>query len=835
MNKKNIYYTIIINILTLLCVSFLLVTGVSMVRTKLLKNAQSMGMSLAKSYGLEEEQNIEMFENFLTLGSRYVNEISHAGQNRENIQRWMMDYFAKLTDILGENTVDLYAVIDGQIIAQSPWSGDEGYHFQDTQWYQLAIEHKNEICFTDIYRDAITQDMIITASISLESDGDVFAMDIYPDRIHEQEKDPYDLIENSSLLVCDSHGQAIYTSFSDKYTSEEITTYTKKLFSEIEKGKLDDYDTSFTDNEGVNRGVYYSKLNNGWMVILTIPMNDLLMEDGNMIIYGLIFVGIFLMMALVILFIRDLFHYKKMSEADKTIDILSESFYAIYRLDIVHGTYKAIKGSSDLKQTMNQEGKYEELLNAVETVVQKETYQEFLSCFSLDSIRQRVKDNVMDYGGDYLRLFDGVYRWVNIRTLYNNDISQNVVILCFKDIDVEKKQELQQMVLLEEALQAGKKNIEAKNTFFNNMSHDLRTPLNAIIGLTELATKNNSFAKVKDYLHKIAFSGQQMLTLVNDILELSQMESGNRDIHCQPFDLESCIKNVCEIFEAKKLKEDKQFDVVIDLIHKDISSDETKIIQILTNIISNSFKYTEPGDRIILEAKEKEYYHFYQVCFTIEDTGIGMSKDFLKHIFEPYAREKHFSKNTVVGTGLGMPIVKNLIEMLNGEIKIESEPGQGTKTTIIIPVYLPEHEQNTYRSEEKNASLNILTGKKILLVEDNTLNMEIATDLLEMNGVQVTQAENGQEALDKFIASSAYFFDLILMDMKMPVMDGCQATAKIRSLDRADAKTVPIVALSANAFSEDIDQALRAGMNGHLSKPIDLTALCKTLYQYFDR
>lgn len=831
LNKKNTFLSIMINALTLLCVAVVLIVGISMVRTKLLKNAQNMGMSLAQSYALEEEKNFKIFENFLDLGSQYINQISDNGQGSEEIQHWMVDYFAKLTNILGDKYVDPYAVIDGKIIAETPWEGDADYDYQSSQWYQLAMQKKGEICFTDAYTDAITGDIVFTACVALEKEGDVFAMDIYPEKMHTSEKGNYELIEDSSLFVCDSHGNLIYTTINDKYGDEEIKEYASILYKEIESGQLYDYDATFTDNQGVNRGVYYSKMDNGWTVVITIPISVLLMEDGNFLIYGLIFIGAVLIIVLAVMFIRDLLNYRKIREADRTIEILSDSFYAIYLLDIQNGTYKSIKNADDMDDRLSKEGKYEDLINLIKTVVQKGTYQEFGNCFSLESIRQRVKENIMDYGGDYQRLFGDTYRWVNVRTLYNQRISKNNIILCFKDIDVEKKQELQHTLLLEEALETSKKNVDAKTVFFNNMSHDLRTPLNAIIGFTDLAMQNDSFEKVKGYLKKIAFSGKQMLTLVNDILELSRMESGNRHVDYKVFNLEQCILNVCDIFEAKKIEDQKQFDVHIDLIHKNISSDETKVVQILTNIISNSFKYSEPHDTITVDIKEYEYYQSYKVEFIIQDTGIGMSQEFLEHIFEPYARETHFSKNEVVGTGLGMPIVKNLIEMLSGEISIESQLGQGTKITISIPVYLPENAE-VEEITEQHVDPDILKGKRVLLVEDNDLNIEIATDILEMHDVEVTQAHHGQEALELFVKSAPFSFDLILMDMQMPVMDGCTATEKIRVLERADAKTIPIIAVSANAFSEDIDKALRAGMNAHLPKPINFDALCKLMIQY---
>ena len=351
----------------------------------------------------------------------------------------------------------------------------------------------------------------------------------------------------------------------------------------------------------------------------------------------------------------------------------------------------------------------------------------------------------------------------------------------------------------------------------------MRTPLNAIIGFSKLALKHlDESDKIKDYLKKISYSGNQLLALINDILELSKMEAGQRHLDYKTFDIEKAIHETWGLFEERMIEEKKEFQLHIDIQNIMVKGDEFKIHQILNNLLSNAVKYSESGDQITLDVKEMIYQNHHKIQFVVEDTGIGMSQPFLEHLFEPYARETHFSVKSTIGTGLGMPIVKSLVEQMSGEINVESELGKGTKFTVIIPFDVVQKEENISVSK---SDVSLLKGKRVLLVEDNDLNMEIASEILKMNDMEVMTARNGQEALHVFETSPLFSIDMILMDMQMPVMDGCQATEMIRQLDRPDASSVMIIALTANAFSEDISKALRAGMNAHVSKPIHIKVL----------
>ena len=823
LRKNQSTLSIIMSSLTLLIVIAIITISVFLVRNKLLKNAQDMGMALVQSYAMEEETTITMFKDFLDMGSQYVNELSEKKNSEQTIQLWMKDYFSKLTHILGEKIVDPYAVIDDKIIAQNAWAGDQTYRYQDTRWYQQTLENPGQIMFTDAYQDVITNETIITASIALENEGDVLAMDIYPSKIVADQKKIQSAYQNSFFYMSDSKGQLIYALTPYEMEQSQLQEYNHDLFTSIQKGEYAHYDDYYVNQEGKQIGVYYYQMDNGWIAIMTIPFQDLLMDESNFLIYILVVTGIIFIIILFIMIIKNVRQLRKIRRFDQIIQILSESYYAMYRIHIHNGTYEVIKTSPAYQLDLPKTGPYQQLLKTVRTVVEQGAFQEFSMCFSLESIRGRVQEGISDYGGDFKRRFEDDYRWVNVRTLYNQKISRDEVILCFKDVDVEKRQELGHMLLLQRTLETNKKNIEAKTAFFNHMSHDMRTPLNAIIGFSKLALKHlDESDKIKDYLKKISYSGNQLLALINDILELSKMEAGQRHLDYKTFDIEKAIHETWGLFEERMIEEKKVFQLHIDIQNTVVIGDEFKIHQILNNLLSNAVKYSESGDQITLDVKEMIYQNHHKIQFVVEDTGIGMSQPFLEHLFEPYARETHFSVKSTIGTGLGMPIVKSLVEQMSGKITVESELGKGTKFTVMIPFEIVQKQEDIPVSK---SDVSLLKGKRVLLVEDNDLNMEIASEMLKMNDMEVITAKNGQEALHVFETSPLFSIDMILMDMQMPVMDGCQATEMIRQLDRPDAKTVMIIALTANAFSEDVSRALRVGMNAHVSKPIRMKVL----------
>ena len=432
--KRGSINTVLSILLMVACVS-MLIFGVILVRAKLLQNTQDLGMSLAESYGAEEELQVTTFRNFLELGSQYVEELSNSGADTEEIQTWLHSYFAKITAIVGENVMDPYAVIDGATVAANPWEGDDGYDYQGTDWYRQALEADGEVIFTDAYIDAITGSPVITAARKFEGSDDVLAMDFFPRNFHERAESK-SLPEDGSLYLCDSKGTLLYSSTKWDASDEELQYFTDELFKGIQDGSLLAYDASFRDPDGVQRGAYYYKMSNGWTVILTIPFQTVLMGERNLPVMTMVGISALVIVAMLVMVIRDLVNSRRIRQADTTIHILSDSFYAIYRVNYKTGVYEAIKTSPDVADALSKIGDYQRLLSTVGTLVDPETFQEFSLAFSLESIRQRVAAKIPDYGGDYQRRFGDVYKWVNIRTLYDGSRAPEEVIIFFRELDL---------------------------------------------------------------------------------------------------------------------------------------------------------------------------------------------------------------------------------------------------------------------------------------------------------------------------------------------------------------------------------------------------------------
>ena len=408
-----------------------------------------------------------------------------------------------------------------------------------------------------------------------------------------------------------------------------------------------------------------------------------------------------------------------------------------------------------------------------------------------------------------------------------------LIATVFYLISSKKHRERQYEAELEKAAEQAKNANEAKTRFLFNMSHDIRTPMNAIVGFSGLLEKNlQNERKAKEYLEKIQSSSNLLLRIINQVLEMARIESGTAVLQLKAEDMDALFHRVNTVFEEDVRKKNLQYHAVLDVRHHYVVCDQTKLQEIMLNIISNAIKYTPEGHSIYVEIHEaaSEYPSKIHYIFSCEDTGIGMSEEYLPHIYEEFSREHSTTENKVPGTGLGLPIIKSMIELMGGSIQVESRQGIGTKFTIDLSFDIALKEE-VYGSEDtiESSAIHTIKGKRILLVEDNELNAEIAKTVLEDVGALITRAENGQQALELFKEKPAGTFDVILMDLMMPVMDGYTATRKIRELERSDAKTVPIIAMTANAFQEDAEKCIAVGMNAHLAKPLDIEKMKKTI------
>ena len=375
---------------------------------------------------------------------------------------------------------------------------------------------------------------------------------------------------------------------------------------------------------------------------------------------------------------------------------------------------------------------------------------------------------------------------------------------------------------------------EAKTRFLFYMSHDIRTPMNAIIGFADLLEKHlDDKKRVIDYISKIKHSSSFLLSLINYVLEMARIESGKATLKTETGDLKNLVNTLNDVFEPSIEEKKLQYTCNLKVENPYVNCDKTKLREILLNVISNSIKYTPEGGSVTVDITEEGHdaekkVSFYR--FTIEDTGIGMSKEYLPHIFEEFSRENTSTESKVIGTGLGLPIVKSLVDLMGGTIEVSSEVTVGTKTIIILPFLVSEEEcKNAVQEQQESTKLlTLLMGKRILLAEDNELNAEIAITILEEEGLKVEWAEDGIKCLEMLKKVPEDYYDMILMDIQMPNMDGYRTTEEIRSLPDKRAQ-IPIVAMTANVFDEDKKKAYEAGMNGYIAKPIDTKAIFSTL------
>ena len=388
----------------------------------------------------------------------------------------------------------------------------------------------------------------------------------------------------------------------------------------------------------------------------------------------------------------------------------------------------------------------------------------------------------------------------------------------------------EQRKVISDALIAAENANRAKTTFLNNMSHDIRTPMNAIVGFTALAESNiDDKEQVQDYLGKISVSSQHLLSLINDVLDMSRIESGKIVLEEDDVHLPDVINDIRTIIQPNIDEKNQDLSVgTAGIVNEDIVTDKMRLNQILLNLLSNAMKFTPEGGAIDFSATEKPSSEegYTNIEFRVKDNGIGMNEEFKGKIFEAFTREKSSTVSGIQGTGLGMAITKNIVDMMGGTIKVISEEGKGSEFIVDIPCRISDAPKDKEEAPEVKVDL---TGKRILLAEDNEMNQMIATAILEGVGCIVEVAGDGTYAVEKIKDQPAGYYDVILMDIQMPNMDGYQASKEIRALDDPVKANIPIIALTANAFEEDRKVAIEAGMNGHLAKPYDIERMMEML------
>ncbi len=534
-------------------------------------------------------------------------------------------------------------------------------------------------------------------------------------------------------------------------------------------------------------------------------------------------------------------------------DKLQAEYTSVYLVDIERDTIRKVyaKAGHGKLATLRRNSYSQNILNYANNNVAPEYRDLWRNLSNIEYLRhylskQNSRENVY-------RVVNGEHAWRRNAMIVlerKNDIPVSMV-LTFVAIDSARAKELeldakiaQQKIELEEqhrmlelALQRAEAASIAKTTFLSNVSHDIRTPMNAILGFVGLARKHPENTElVTEYLDKAISSSNHLMNLINDVLDMSRIESGKLKLEVRANNLISIVHDIENVVQGQSESEDRVIEFSSDILHTDVYCDGLRLRQALINIIGNSIKFTKTNGHIsflIREIDAKEGYADYVV--RIKDDGIGMSQEFVSRIFEPFERERSSTISGTQGAGLGMAITKEIVDLMDGHMSIDSKLSKGTEFTIYFKLKLCERAVTAESEPESETDIlarDVFSGKHILVVEDNEINLEIISAILEEKGIIVDAAVNGREAVEKIKVANPDSYAMIFMDIQMPVMDGYEATRQIRAIDSPWVSSLPIVAMTANAFKEDRDRALEAGMEDHIAKPIDIDMLNRVLYKY---
>ncbi len=525
-----------------------------------------------------------------------------------------------------------------------------------------------------------------------------------------------------------------------------------------------------------------------------------------------------------IIFVEDITDekYRKMM-----IDALIKKKYSLLMcVDAITGEYTVYMDNKTSLKSMCSGNNYEELIEKYfNNRLHNKDKQEFIETNKLDNILKNLKYDNSQYSKVF-EIYDDnnkvTYQQLDFMYM---DYKSKQILITYTDITESIRERDEKNRKLKEALKQVKKANKAKSEFLSRMSHDMRTPMNGIIGLTDILLSDSTVSdSIRKKLLEMKEAEDLLLSLVNDVLDMQKIESNKLVLSKQFYPFVDIIKNIELCIRPQLNVKDIKFNISYEEIRKcNIYVDKLRISQVFINILSNSIKFTPNGGTINCEIKKLGLHDdVADIEVMISDSGIGMSEEFLEHIFEPFEQEDNEISSSYVGTGLGMAIVKNIIELMDGSIDIKSSKGVGTTTIVRLSFKISQEKPKQLKeksSDDKNVNLE---GKRVLLCEDNELNIKVAASMLKERKMEVITAKNGQEAIDIFTSSEPETFDIILMDIRMPIINGLKASSMIRKLDRSDAKTIPIVALTANAYDQEIEVCRQAGMNAHIAKPINI-------------
>lgn len=962
------------NIMILAVFVLVLIYCTHVLQDILCENTNEMGLALVKNYSSAEEQNIRTCEAVLNICTDYVAEREQEGVSPEELGEGLYPFMYGLTDLYGRDKIQTYGRVNGgsslvSILPEIESMTD--YDVTVQEWYREAAGSNGETYISSVYTDILTGLPVVTMCRIIPETESFLAIDMKPACFAVSGED-MGLPDQASYFLVDRNGALLYYMSSWDYEREEFQELVDGYRENAVCKSTSHVSENIRGSDGIVRNVYFYHMDNGWTGILTIPRDEILSSSDRFRNISFLLAG-FGVIVILFQFIREYRNDRREKEYmvyQKAMNSTARACRAIYYVDIR-------KGTADMVYPLEADGKprhstYEkEVTERFKYGVVAEEHCELVADFlDMSNIIKRLeeRDHIeLQFKRSIIGANKKVnnsrgYEWcsISVTVAEKSDGKLSAVAMAIRSIDdvIEREEEQKQMLAL--AVARAEAASRAKSDFLSRMSHDIRTPMNAILGMTSIAAMHiDEKSRVLDALDKITVSGRHLLGLINDVLDMSRIESGKVKLTEENFHLSDTVDNILTVFHsqvnAKHLKLEVQ---VVCLEHESVIGDEQHLQQIFMNIMGNAVKFTPPGGSITIRIEEKPSHISGRGCyeFAFEDTGIGMDQEYIATIFEPFSRAANSSGNRIEGTGLGMSIAINIAHMMDGDIRVESRLGEGSKFTVMVHLKLDDkepasmedmlslpvlvvddekdacestceilrsigmdaeyvldgdsairriEEANRHRSpfsvvildwkmpgrdglatakeirrtegsrlpiiilsaydwadieedareagidafiskpmfksklirvlqnvlgrnadKENSGALETFrqqefSGKRVLLAEDNEINIEVARELLQITGISVEAALNGQLAVERVQETEPYYYDLIFMDIQMPVMNGYEAAQKIRSLDRQDLKEIPIVAMSADAFSDDIRKSKESGMNDHISKPVD--------------
>ena len=983
--KKQLLRKMRNNMIVLVMFILVIMLCTNILRNSLMDNTNKMGLSLVENYSTSEESNMRACESILTLSVNYIEEREQDGVSLKELKEGLYPFMNGLTELYGPENIQVYgkALDDDHCISNIPEIEDmEDYDVTDTDYYQGAAAADGGIYISPAYVDVVTGQNVITMCKTVPSTGSFLAIDMMFSYF-ELNNENLTLPANASYYLIDKEGTLLYFKAATDHTYDEFQVLVDGFMEQSNLAKGSQVLENVIAMDGHARNVYFHQMTNGWTAILTIPESEIFtgLDTFNYISIMVALLGL----ALIIFQAVREYRQEKQNQllveernrmADRNriyqnaMNSTARAYRAIYYVDMLTGRYDMLyphRGRNTESGDYNTEFVSKRFEAGIIAEEHREQVQQFLDLSNIVKLLE-TEDHIEL---QYKRIDEnGKYEWCStVATIAEMDGEQATAItLTIRSIDeIIHREEKQKEMLALAAERAEAANL-AKSDFLSRMSHDIRTPMNAILGMTAVAGMHiDDKERVLDALGKITVSSKHLLGLINEVLDMSRIESGKVSLTEGIFNLSDTFENLLTIFHSQMEARNLELCVnVVNVEHESVIGDEQRLQQIFMNIMGNAVKFTPEGGKISLYIEEKPSHiagsGFFE--FTFEDTGIGMEKDYIQKIFEPFSRAADSRIGKIEGTGLGMSIAVNIARMMNGDIKVESTLGEGSRFTVQVylklndvtqadidafsslPVLVADDEEAACESTcEILNSLNMdaeyvldgdsaikriieaheaardfavvildwkmpgkdglatakeirslagndipliilsaydwsdieaqamdagidafiekplfksrlmkvlkdvlgldnserpataletfkeqdFSGKRVLLVEDNELNIEVAAELLDIVGIQVDQALNGQLAVDCVLDHEPGYYDLIFMDIQMPVMNGYESTRAIRSSGREDLKTIPIVAMTADAFADDIRKSEEAGMNGHISKPVDIEKLEEAL------